>query len=137
MGFFAVARNALSSLFANGVQGQPSMDLRGALYVALADGFGNQATPSVVQDVGLAIVASGQTISGASAAAATAATGAGYLTLLNTETAGGKTIYIDKSPAAATSFPLPPGASVSFRVADVSTVFCFGTGGVLGWMLLR
>lgn len=94
-----------------------------------------------IADQPLTIVATGQVTSGANAAVlagvSPAPTGAGYMTLVNSESAGGKTIYLDGATADATKYPLLPGASVTWPLKDVTKLFAFGTGGVLGWALLQ
>lgn len=94
-------------------------------------------TVSVVTDKELALVATGQVTSSSSTAVVTGQVGGGYVVLMNTEQPGGKTIYLDGATASSTTFPLVPGAAVTWPLKDVTALVCYGTGGVLGWALLR
>ena len=90
-----------------------------------------------VVDAGLAIVATGNLTAAASTAAIVGQTGPGQVVIVNTEVSGGKTMYVGLTAASSASFPLVPGASLSMRLADVTTLFVFGTGGTFGWLLAR
>lgn len=91
-----------------------------------------------VVDQGLLLVGAGNlTLVAVSTAAAPAMTGAGYLTIKNTEIAGGITMYLSTGTADATKFPLIAGDSITLRIADVTTLNIFGTGGKLGWLFTR
>lgn len=77
----------------------------------------------------------GQKTSDASAAVVSGVSGGGYLTILNTHASDGA--YLGTGTVDNTKFLLSAGASVTWPVADVTTVHCFGTGAVLSWAFLQ
>jgi hypothetical protein len=132
MGLLARVRQALiSNEMADGAGTELRADRRGALWVTLAD-----ALSASIVDANLSFVAGGQTTSANPAVqVATGQSGSGYLTIVNTDTSNA--VQLGLTGVTSTGFSLPAGASVTWRLSDVSTIKVYGSGAVVSWAVLR